>query len=299
MPVVVGVDAGGTHTSAVAALGGNVIGAFDGPPANLRTAGVEDAADMILRAIRTALGGHDAAAVHVGAAGAGDEELAKRLQAALRAHLSGVKLSVSNDALIALRAAVPSGDGVVLVAGTGSMAYAVAGDADARSGGFGHLLGDEGSAYAIGAAALRIALRSHDGRSPRTALTDALERSLAASDPQALLSAVAAEGRPVTRIASLASLVVRFADSGDRDAAKIVQSAALELFELVRSAASRAGLLQREFPIAFAGGLFAANSMLSYLVETRIAGDIPLARVVKGAPAPQFGALALAGNLLA
>lgn len=299
MPVVVGVDAGGTRTRAVAAAGEEIVGEFSGDGANVRTAGVDEAADAITRVVLSALSGAAVAAIFVGASGAGSEEIARSLQRALGSRLPGTLVAVSGDARIALRAAIPQGDGMVLIAGTGSMAYASLGGTYFSSGGHGHLLGDEGSAFAIGSAALRLVLRSYDGRAPRDSFIESIEAVLHAHDPQTIISDVYDGQRPVMRIAGVAPRVLELADAGDRNALKIVQAAALELNELVKSLAKRSGLDAGEFPLAFAGGMLASNSILSYLLETRIIGDLPLARILKGAPAPQFGALALARELLA
>lgn len=299
MSIVVGVDAGGTQARAVAANGDEVVGEFSGACSNVRSTDVDRVADAIARAVAGALNGARAASVFVGAAGAGDEDISRDLRAALQSRLPGVAIDVASDAHIALRAAVPLGDGMVLIAGTGSIAYASGGGNYFRCGGYGHALGDEGSAYAIGASALRIALRSYDGRAPRDAFVEAIEIEMNARGARELLDRSRANGRSVTAIAALAARVIDLANGGDRTATKIVQSAALDLFELVKAVAKTSGLARSEFPVAFAGGLLAGNSLLTYLIETRIASEFPLASVLKGAPAPQFGALALARTLVA
>ncbi len=299
MSIVVGVDAGGTSTTIVAADGDTVVGEFVGGPANLRIAGVDAAADTISRAIGSALSGMQPSAVFVGASGAGREELAKTLQRALQIRLPASTIGVSDDARIALRAPVPHGDGMVLIAGTGSIAYAEVGETPYRCGGYGYLVGDEGSAFAIGCAAARLTARSYDGRSPRDSLIEAIEKTLRISDAQSLLAHVYDGEQPVRTLASLAPLVLQAAADGERSAMKIVQAAALDLFELVRVLAKNAQLVEREFPLVFAGGLFAENSLLSYLLETRIGNELPLAHVIKDAPPAHVGALALARALLA
>ncbi|MDQ2866013.1 MAG: hypothetical protein M3R51_07275 [Candidatus Eremiobacteraeota bacterium] len=299
MPIVVGVDAGGTGTRAVAADGDDIVGRFVGDAANVRTAGIEASAATIARAIARALAGAQASAIYVGASGAGSGDVAEDLRGALASHFPLARIGVCHDARIALRAAVPAGDGMVLIAGTGSMAYAHVGERDFRSGGFGHLLGDEGSAFAIGRAALRHVLRSYDGCFLPDAFIEAIETALDAHGARSVLAQIHGSRTPVARIASVAPRVLELAGSGDRTAGKLVQTAALDLFELVKSLARQSALLDCEFSLIFAGGLLAENTMLSYLLETRIAGDLPLAHIVKNAPAPEFGALSLAQGLLA
>ncbi len=294
MSIFVGVDAGGTSTNVVVASEDEIVCEFVGASANVSVVGVEDSADTIALAIATALNGARASAVHVGAAGIGTDDLARELRGALETRLSDATIGVSDDTRIALRAAVRTGDGMVLLSGTGSIAYAEVGDRRFRSGGYGYLVGDEGSGFAIGSAALRFTLRTHDGRSPKNEFAVRIVTELEATDAQAILRKIYDDDRPVRRIAALAPIVLELANAGDRTAAKIVQAAALDLFELVKSLAITSGLLEREFSISFAGGLLKSNSLLTYLVETRIATELPDAHAIKNAPAPQFGALALA-----
>jgi N-acetylglucosamine kinase-like BadF-type ATPase len=202
-------------------------------------------------------------------------------------------VAVTSDAEIALRAAVAEGDALLLIAGTGSIAYAEIGTKRFRRGGLGHVVGDEGSGYAIGLAALRLLARAFDGRTLRDPMLDAIAAKLGVDDAAALV-AVARNDAPV---ASIASIVVEHAGSGDRTATKIVQGAALELFELLRALVRASGVGERELPLVLAGGLMAENSMLTYLLETRVANEFPHVHVLKGAPAPHLGALAMARRL--
>jgi glucosamine kinase len=292
--IVVGVDAGGSRTVAVAACGGAASEAYGGP-GNPSSAGVERAAETIAETVRAALGSKRADAVYVGAAGAWNPQIASALRDALAARLAPAKVEVASDVEIALRAAVPEGDALLLIAGTGSIAYARIGERRFRCGGLGHAIGDEGSGYAIGAAALRLLGRAFDGRGLRDAMLDAVAAKLGASDAGDLTAVL--RDAPPAAIAGIAPIVVEHADAGERSATKIVQGAALDLFELLRALARACGAGERELPLVFAGGLLRENSMLTYLLETRIANEFPHLHVVKGAPAPHAGALAAARRL--
>ncbi|HTA38921.1 MAG TPA: BadF/BadG/BcrA/BcrD ATPase family protein [Candidatus Acidoferrales bacterium] len=295
--IVVGVDAGGSRTVAVAAAGESVGEPFIAGPANPQSAGVEQAAVTIANAVAGALGSQQADAVFVGAAGAWNGRIAGSLREALEARLPGARIDVTHDAAIALRAAVPDGDGLLLVAGTGSIAYAEIGEKRFRSGGLGHTIGDEGSGYAIGAATLRLMGKAFDGRALRDAMLDAVAAKLGVLDAQELVSAVADPSTGPAAVASVASIVIEHADAGDRSATKIVQGAALDLFELVRAVVRASAAADRELPLVFAGGLLRENSMLTYLLETRIANELPLVHVLKGGPEAHVGALAAARRL--
>jgi glucosamine kinase len=296
--IVVGVDAGGTGTSVVVERDGVAGGAFEGDAANVRRAGVEDAAATIARAIASATGGERADAIVVGAAGAGHSEIASALEHALRAHVAGARVSVCDDAKIALRAAVPDGDGIVVISGTGSIAYAIVGEDPYRAGGHGFLLGDEGSGAAIGAAAVRMLLRMYDGRRVRDGFIDAIESVLDSESGEDVTQAIYGDPDPVRKLASLAPIVIACASDGERDATKIVQAAALELADALKAVVRSAALSQRELPVVLAGGLLSQNSLLTYLLETRIMNEYPSFHILKNPPAPEYGALALARAML-
>jgi N-acetylglucosamine kinase-like BadF-type ATPase len=238
-------------------------------------------------------------AIHRDIAGGGRRGTASALAAALRSRFPSAQVDVSDDASIALRAGAPSGDAIALISGTGSIAYAEIGDARFRAGGFGHAIGDAGSGAAIGSSALNLALRAHDGRTPSEPLFERLEAQLGSNDPQAILEAVYGGGDPARALAALAPLVLAAATDGERSATKIVQGAALELYELVRSIVRNANVADRDLPLVFAGGLLASNSLLTFLLETRIGNDFPHLSIHKGCPEPVFGALSLAAAALA
>jgi N-acetylglucosamine kinase-like BadF-type ATPase len=297
--VAVGVDAGGTATRALVSSKGHPAGAAEGPGANASVIGVDDAADAILTVVRKALAHRRPAAVVVGAAGAGRRSVATALEELIGSAFPAARVAVGDDAAIALRAAIPAGPGIVLIAGTGSIAHAENGERSARVGGLGYLAGDEGSAYAIGMAAVRLYGRVLDGRARADETTDLVARTLRAPDRDALLDALYDAPHAPATIAALAPSIVAFAGKGNRAAAKIVQQAGLDLGELVKSAAREAGLLEASPRVALAGGLLEENSLLTFLLETRIVGDLPGAEILRGRDGAATGALRLAEALAA
>jgi N-acetylglucosamine kinase-like BadF-type ATPase len=148
------------------------------------------------------------------------------------------------------------GPGIALVAGTGSVAWGCNASGEvARCGGWGYLLGDEGSGYALGLAALRGLVRAIDGRGPATSLFPAVQQALEVSEPADLIAKVYATEMTRQRIASLAPLV--FAEeSADPLARSIVEGGASDLAELVATLAARLHLEPGGYCLAMAGGLF-------------------------------------------
>ncbi|HTU70195.1 MAG TPA: BadF/BadG/BcrA/BcrD ATPase family protein [Candidatus Baltobacteraceae bacterium] len=296
MPILVGIDAGGTSIECIVERDGART-QHRGDGANVRTAGIEWSAQRIAQAALEGLAGLALDVLAVGAAGAGDPSRAQALQAALRGHFPGATIAVYDDAEIALRAAIPHGDAAVLIAGTGSIAYARIANVAYRAGGYGYLLGDDGSGFTIGRAALAQLLRNYDGRTAHEPLFTAIEERLDARDGQAILDRIYSGGDSVSTIASIAPLVIERASAGERLATKIVQAAALELVDLIKALVRRAQIEGRELPLVFAGGLLRENSVLSFLIETRLGSDFPLLHPIKSPPSPAHGALELARRL--
>jgi glucosamine kinase len=293
--LIVGVDAGGTCVSARTEPGDRMLVHLEG--ANALTVGVEKAAGAIATVVETVCGGASPAAIAAGVAGAGRDGVAGALEAALRARFSESKVRVVDDVTIALRGGAPSGDGIVLICGTGSIAHAVVDGKSYRAGGYGHLLGDEGSGFAIGSAALRLMLRAFEGRAPRDEFVEALRAHLGVENATDVVTRVYDDPNPVAVVASIAAIAIASAGNGERSANKIVQAAALELFELVRAVWRLAGAPDREMPLVFGGGVLSReNNVLSYLLETRVHNELPALQIVKFSD-PIEGALAIAREL--
>lgn len=296
--IAVGVDAGGSKTAVAYSLDRECKGVWYGESANATVRGVERAAVAIAETIELALDGALPNAIFVGAAGAGRDHVAGTLRDSLESRFPHARVEVRDDAYIALRAAVPTGDGAVLVAGTGAIAYAEKDGRGFRAGGYGYLLGDAGSGFGIGAAAIERLLRAYDGRVPRDAFVEELEATLEVRSLHETLQKIYGAQVPARAIAEVAPIVLDLASRGDRSASKIVQQAAAELTDLVKAAIKLADLGGSNAPIAFAGGMLGASSLLTYLIETRLLNDFPGMPILKDNPEPYTGALGAAERLL-
>ena len=297
--LAVGVDAGGTSTVAALSRDGVYRRSAIGGPANASALGSELAARTIVELVRGLLEGDALGALYVGAAGAGRRDVAATLETALRAAFPKTKhVIVEGDAESALRAALPTGPGAVLIAGTGSVAYARNGTLCAQVGGDGYLLGDEGSAFAVGLSAVRLLARSYQGRVRSDETTALVERALEVTDRDGLLALVYSAPLDVAKIAGLAPSVVAFAGKGNRASVAIVRTAAEELVELLRVALVEVGLIAERPAVALAGGLLRENSVLTSLLERRIGEVAPDATIVRLRDEPARAALSFAEAML-
>lgn len=296
--ITIGVDAGGTSTVAALSRDGVFETQAREGPANASSRGIDAAALTIAAAVRELTGDTDPAALFVAAAGAGRATVRDGLFDALsKAFPETDAIAVEEDLRVALRASIAQGPGIVLIAGTGSVAYAEHGDLRVRVGGDGYVLGDEGSAYAIGLAGLKLLARTFDGRARADETTDLVARHFDVTGRDGLLDAIYGAPLEVARVAALAPSIVAFADKGNRTSTKIVQTAATDLGDLVRVAVRTAGLTDLSPTIALAGGLLRENSMLSYLLEHRVVNETPGAAIVRARDEPVRAALYFAEAL--
>jgi N-acetylglucosamine kinase-like BadF-type ATPase len=269
-----GFDVGGSTTVCVAGDASASLGRGVAGPGNPTLVGIEGFRSAILEAAEAAQEGLSAApisAAWLGVAGSERPGCRAELLAVARTALRAERVEISHDARLLL-AAADVDHGIGLVSGTGSSAYGRSADgAEVSAGGWGHLLGDEGSGYDIAVRALRAVTSAIDGRGPDTVLVRLLTERLGASEP-AQLRERSYPPASVTAIAALATTVLAAADE-DAVAGSILDSAADDLVALVDGCASRlaAGPGARVVPVVLAGGLLGPGSALYRRVVARLA----------------------------
>ncbi len=296
-----GVDGGGSHTVALlAAADGSVLGRGEGGPSNLQAVGPEGALRALDEAVSAAFGAAGlrrgpVASACLGLAGAGREEDRRLVRDwAGRVGLAG-RVDVRSDAALLLAAGTLDGWGLAVVAGTGSIAFGQAPDGGtARAGGWGYLLGDEGSGSALALAALRAAVRAGDGRGPPTALLPRFLERLGLAQAQDLVGCLYGGGWDRAALAALAPLVLATAEVGDGVAGGLVDDAARELAVAAAAVVRRLALDPAGVPVALAGGLLVGSD--GY--RQRLLGSLKEMGVVPGAVAlvaePARGAVRVA-----
>jgi N-acetylglucosamine kinase-like BadF-type ATPase len=271
--IILGVDAGGTKTAVIVARDAEVLGRGTGPGAKMRSGkGIACAttiAEVARRVLMTA-GNLRANVLVAGVAGAGREAEREELRQALRTEAVADRVIVIGDTEIALAAAFADRPGIVVTAGTGSVA--VARDPYGRlhrAGGYGWQMGDEGSGYAVGRAALGAVGRAADDRSPKTELTGLLLKITRSDSLDALVRWAAAAGP--AEVAALAPAVFEAAQQGDTVAAGIMDYAARELAALVFKLLPHFGADERlAIEVATNGGLLFHDGPLHRLLRTKL-----------------------------
>lgn len=275
--VFIGIDGGGTHARAVVLdHAGRELARLAGPPGLLDpldpASGVENLARLARDALHEAAVAAPAAGLCCGLAGAVRAAERDAVQSALAACGIAHAIVITGDAEAAMADAFGEGSGILLIAGTGSIARARADDGRlVRVGGWGTLLGDEGSGYAIGLAALRAVLRAEDGRDPPTTLTAAVLRTTACASPFDLIRYAAAASK--RDIAALAPLALHATDAHDPATARIREDAVSHLTELAVCAARQAALSRAS--LALGGGLLQPGGPLRDPVAAGIRQRLP------------------------
>jgi N-acetylglucosamine kinase len=301
MKYYLGVDGGASKTAALvidehgAQLGRGVAGGSN----HLRV-GIEEATRNIERAVNIALVEAGIAIRHIeyaycGIAGADHPAHHQRVVEALRIFFPRGNFVVDTDARVALTGAVGFGSGVVIIAGTGSVAFGrnEAGQ-EARAGGWGPTLGDEGSGFWIAREGLSAIVRAHDGRGFQTKMTELLCYDYDMCSPEELPRMVYANTTHADDIARYGKLVIEAAQLGDGIARDILERGGSELAECVLAVARKLHITDTEFPVAYVGGAFHAGEQLLGPMRLRLQRDAPGASLIPPKHPPHEGAAMLA-----
>ena len=200
-----------------------------------------------------------------------------------------------NDALIALVAGADEGPGVVVIAGTGSIAYGVGPDATAaRAGGWGEVYGDEGSAFWVGARALAAVVRAADRRGPATALSLLVLRHAGVDRIDGLVAQIFDRRDRRQAIAGMAGLVAKADAEGDAVAGEILRAASEELAVAASSVVEQLSMRGERFHVVLSGGLFKMAPALASMLAVRMAEIAPRAASGMLIDEPALGAVRLA-----
>lgn len=282
---VAGIDGGGSKTRVILAdMEGNHVADVVGGGSAMAPGRGDHSAEVIASLVRMAMNeagineGRPRILV-AGVAGVGRIMENRALTAALEDLEIADEVVVQGDGEIALTDAFGSGAGIILISGTGSIAYGRSpARVLARCGGWGPAFGDEGSGAWIGRKALAIVASAADGREPETALSGAILTAAQVNEAQELIPwGIAATPR---ELAALAPVVFNAASAGDARANALVGLAVEELVLHIRALALKLfGDDRAAIPVAFSGGLLHKGSFIRKKLEQRLKSAVPGAQV--------------------
>lgn len=298
MAIFLGIDGGGSKTSCLIGDETSVLGTGTGAASNVVRVGEAQARESLAFAIRQActVAGLDPSqigGVCVGLAGAARPEIGELVKRIVSELVPG-KVTVVGDNVIALEAAFGDGPGVIVIAGTGSIAYGRNRDGQtARAGGWGFAISDEGSGHWIGRTAVAAALGAWDEKPQQEVrLIEMVMKSWNLQTIEQLVPA--ANATPPPDFSALFPAVLSLADSGDRIARDVLTQAGTQLANLAgilfRRLFSNAGAV----PVAMSGGVFGSSALVRQVFYNGLRSVHPDAIINPNVIEPVRGALELA-----
>lgn len=297
MALYLGIDAGGTKTESAVSNGAELLGHANGPTCKLARVGRVKARENLQAVIERACESarvlpRDLQHVCIGMAGASLPEAVTWAQQTIRELVPDATIYVAGDHVIAHRAAFGTSHGVLVVSGTGSIAFGrnQAGET-ARAGGWGPSISDEGSAFWVGREAVAAALHNYD-RGQTEGLLTAIAQQWKVAPEEVVRLANAAE----PRFAELAPLVVAQAEKGDATAREITQRAGQALAELGCAVIKRLWPQGGVVPVALGGGVLQGAALVRQAFKDAMKAGLPEAAVSFSYVRPVLGALEIAAQ---
>ena len=306
-----GVDGGGTNTRAMifcaaadprVNLSEYLVGEGRAAAANFHRVGVEAATQSVTTAIILAcrqanITPAQITAACIGLAGVSHPDNHQKMYDAIEEALPALRFTLETDARIALAGATAGQPGVVIIAGTGSIAYGVNKDGEvARAGGWGPTLGDEGSGTYIGRRALEAVMTAYDyRRHEETALTEKVCRFFNVKTPPELPAVIYnPDANAMPQIAQLSRLVVETAQEGDAAAIEILKDAAHELARAIKAVIAQLEMRDETFRIGYVGGVFGAGDLILEPLREDLVAFAPHAILAPPLYKPAVGAAQMA-----
>jgi N-acetylglucosamine kinase-like BadF-type ATPase len=288
----IGIDGGGTKTTAALCdERGHVLAQAVADSSNILSRPWEEV-ERTLRQLITDVSSRSGAepdeieSVMFGLAGADRPQVQQLILTAFEYEFLD-KMKIDNDAVSALFSGTWGRPGVVLIAGTGSIAFGLSGTGKRyRVGGWGYLLGDEGSGFDLGRQAVSAVLREFDGRGERTMLTELLLHHYSINSADEVIHRLYSSPNPRKELAEVSHLVEQAAERGDTVAWRLVNRAANALVELAEVCLAKT---KEQLPVVLAGGLLAADTLL----RRRVLAAATFETVIPSVP-PVVGCLVIA-----
>lgn len=295
MGIFLGIDGGGSKTSCVIGDETSLLGSGTAGPSNVVRVGEKQAGESIDAALHQACTAANVSPAQiqktcVGVAGGARPETAAMVRRLVSGLVPG-EIEVVGDMVIALEAAWSGRPGIVVIAGTGSIAYGRNSSGQtARAGGWGFAISDEGSGHWIGRTAVAAAMRAYD-EERSTLLLDRIMSAWVVSTPEQMI--LAANATPPPDFAALMGVVLLAADAGDRTALAILSKAGTQLAALAKIVITRLSAKDAA-PVAMSGGVFRNSALVRQVFYNTLRSEFPGAVIKQEIVDPVNGALEIA-----
>ncbi|MGH9938079.1 MAG: BadF/BadG/BcrA/BcrD ATPase family protein [Blastocatellia bacterium] len=294
-----GVDGGGTNCrAAIVDTGGEVVGEGRAEAANHIRVGMKNAIIHVGQAVAQAcqqagIEQSEIAAACIGLAGVSHPDHHRQMLTALKEALPISDIALETDARVALAGATGNKSGVVVIAGTGSIACGINSRGRfARAGGWGPAMGDEGSGSYIGRRALESVVMSYDYRGEPTSMMEPILRHFGVSSPPELPPVIYDDpDKAMREIAQLSRIAVKAAREGDKVAREILKDASKELAVAAIAVIEQLRMERDEFQVAYVGGVFEAGELILDPLREEIQSFAPHAKIAPPIDPPVIGAV--------
>lgn len=301
MSYVAGIDGGGSKTTIrVADLSGRQVFECTGGPCNISSYDKSTVGSTIVELLSRCtdevgrrVEGYEC--ICLGCAGAGRESERQLLEGIVRNTGYSSRVVITDDFQTAMRGAIDERYGMILISGTGSVAYGRNSNGESmRAGGWGHLIGDEGSGYYIGTQILSHIMKSHDGREPGTILDQMAFDHLNISEHRQLVQYVYNPETRKKELAGIAKLLDKACEENDGTAIKICEDAARHLLELIDIVAERLDMGLTGVKTAFAGSILSNNTPVRRRLCEMVTEKYPQMNIINPLNDAAWGAVLIA-----
>jgi N-acetylglucosamine kinase-like BadF-type ATPase len=272
---VLGLDGGGTKTVAVLAEDtGKLLARAQGDSSNYQVIGGEKLGQVIRELckeilLQANLQGLTLDHLYAGLAGAGRPADREAIHSVITQQNVAATVTVDTDASAALAGAFAGGPGIIVISGTGAICFGKSkANVVHRCGGWGYLLGDEGSGYYIGQQAIMAALKDLDGRGIATSLRAMIEQKYNLASIDLIISQIYSGKIDRTEIASLTPAVFAEYEKGDEASKIIIETAGREIGKIVAAVSHKMGLEKQQVEVALIGSVFKQRHILVPFMET-------------------------------
>jgi len=302
MRYVIGIDGGGTKTALkqLADEKGNILLENEGGPCNINSMEEVYVKNMLKELIedtltKTCIKMEDIKVLCIGTAGVDRPSDKKIIEKIIKNLGFSGKIIVTNDGEIALFGGVGEDEGVIVISGTGSICYGRNKKGEIkRAGGWGHIIGDEGSGYYIGINAINYIAKAYDGINEKTIMTDLILDYLNLEGPQDLIDYIYRSGAGKSEIASLARLVDEAYKKGDIAAKKILLKAAFELFLCAKAVIYNLNLNDKNIKLAINGSVIVKNECVNMEFKRLMNENLPFVEISNMKHDAAYGAVLMA-----
>jgi N-acetylglucosamine kinase-like BadF-type ATPase len=304
MKYFIGIDGGGTKTKCIISDENlNILSESIGGPSNFLINGVETVSETLIHLIKNCINNlginiSSISSTVIGTAGGGRRTDAKQLENAIlslaqKENFPLGLIRVDSDARIALEGAFSGKPGSILIAGTGSIMFGKDKNGIVhRVGGFGRILGDEGSGFRLGQKALNAVSKEFDGRGPKTLISVYLDQEFSIKTPDDLINEIYKKNFD---IASVAPLVFKAAENSDKIAQNIIETESDEIIHHILS--MKKILNENTLFLSFIGSLLTKDNYYSYLIKEKIVKQFDDVIIKEAENPPEIGAVFMAKEI--